>query len=97
MIDYNKNLMEAIAEHKAEIRHKKSHSNQAEQTPVETPKVVTDVKTFRDTPYAYADTMFDGFVKSHNHDPNFRVDTMHREVNCGVEITITYRHTSGMA
>ena len=96
-IDYNKNLMEAIAEHKAGIRHTKSHSNQAEQTPVETPKVVTDLETFRDTPYAYADTMFDSFVKSHNHDPNFRVTTIHREVNCGVEITITYRHTSGMA
>lgn len=96
-IDYNKNLMEAIAEHKAGIHHKKSHNNQAEQTPVETPKVITDVKTFRDTPYAYADTMFDSFVKSHNHDPNFRVTTMHREVNCGVEITITYTHTSGMA
>lgn len=96
MIDYNKNLMEAIAEHKAGICHKKSYSNQAEQTPVETPKVITDVRTFRDTPYAYADTMFDGFVKSHNHDPNFRVTTMNREVNCGVEITITYTHTKGM-
>lgn len=96
MIDYNKNLMEAIAEHKAGIRRKKSHSNQAEQAPVETPKVITDVMTFRDTPYNYADTMFDGFVKSHNHDPNFRVTTMHREVNCGVEITITYTHTKGM-
>ena len=54
------------------------------------------MKTFRDTPYAYADTMFDSFVKSHNHDPNFRVTTMNREVNCGVEITITYTHTKGM-
>ena len=98
-IDYKQGIMKAIANHNAgkcyediygENPYKKSVATDT------TTEVITDVKTFRDTPYAYADTMFDSFVKSHNHDPNFRVTTMNREVNCGVEITITYTHTKGM-
>ena len=65
MIDYKQGIMKAIANHNAgkcyediygENPYKKSVATDT------TTEVITDVKTFRDTPYAYADTMFDGFL-----------------------------------